>query len=460
MMFKVRIPFHFQTAVHWVFSFLFEEIFKLNFEIIPSTQRGYCLTLDGKHLNLPDIFFFNASSAWLKPESQPAAPLAYWDVSSSDLHAPKLTEPLPILFGDKGVALSDNHIHCYVDIIGSIFFMLSRYEEVVMPDRDNHDRFPASASLAQKAAFLDRPIVDEYVELLWACMKHLWPQLKRKTRQGQVHVTCDVDQPFDIGAVRFLNFVRSFGGDLLKRRNACLAVKRAYNLFASRRGDYRFDPCDTFDWYMDVCERHGRQGVFYFIPENTAGENDSYYALTEPRILSLIHKLSEHGHEIGVHGSYNSYQDAAQLAKERQCMIAACEKAQVQHVSIRGNRQHYLRWDTSQTPDYLDAAGFEYDTTGSFADAPGFRYGTSHSFSMWSWQKQAPLKIRQLPLVLMEVSVIANHYLGLGYTDEALELMLTLKRRALQYGGDFTLLWHNDHLLNRLDREFFLQLIT
>jgi hypothetical protein len=460
MMFKVRTPFHFQTAVHWVFSFLFEEILKLDFLIVPSTQPGYCFTLDGKHLDLPDIFFFKASSAWLKPESQPTLPLSYWDVSSSGLHAPTLTEPLPILFGNSGVVLSDNQIHCHVDIIGSIFFMLSRYEEVVLPDRDNHCRFPASASLAQKAGFLDHPVVDEYIELLWACMKYLWPQLERKTRRGQVYVTCDVDEPFDSGALSFRKFGRSFGGDLLKRRNAGLAVKRAYNLFASRRGDYRFEPYYTFDWYMDVCEQHGRRCIFYFIPVNGTCVYDGCYALTEPRILSLIRKISDRGHEVGVHSSYNSFQDAAQLLKERQGMIAACEKAGVQHVNVRGNRQHFLRWDTGRTQDYLDAAGFEYDTTGSFADAPGFRYGTSRTFAMWSWQKNEPLKIKQRPLVLMEASVIDDEHMGMGYTDKALELMMTLKRRALQYGGDFTFLWHNSHLLNRQDREFFLQLIT
>ena len=44
------------------------------------------------------------------------------------------------------------------------------------------------------------------------------------------------------------------------------------------------------------------------------------------------------------------------------------------------------------------------------------------------------------PLIVMECSVIAECYLGLGYTDQALDLMLTLKARALRHGGDFTLL--------------------
>ena len=43
--------------------------------------------------------------------------------------------------------------------------MLSRYEELITKDRDQHNRFPATASVAFKAGFLDRPIVSEYLEI-------------------------------------------------------------------------------------------------------------------------------------------------------------------------------------------------------------------------------------------------------------------------------------------------------
>jgi len=457
-MFEVRIPFNFQAEVRWVFAFIFEEILGLDYRLVASAQAGYCVSLNGKRLDLPDTFFVVASTAWLKAESVPSARLAYFDVSSLGLHVPKVIEPLPILFGTQGLVLSQNSVTCNLDIIGSIFFMLSAYQEVAIPDRDRHDRFPASESVAQKNSFLYRPIVDEYVELLWACMKYLWPQLVRKSRQGGIFVTCDVDSPFDSAANNARRLVHSLGGDLLKRRNMHLALRRMRNVLASRSGDYRFDPCYTFDWYLETCERYGRQASFYFIPDHPAGALDCCYELTEPRIQALIRKVSDRGHEVGVHSSYNSYQDATQIVKERRRMISACKQAGAD-ARAHGNRQHFLRWDTMQTPDHLETAGFKYDTTGAFADAPGFRYGTSRSFAMWSWRNRAPLKIKQRPLVVMECTVIAERYLGLGYTDEALDLMLMLKGRAIKYGGDFTLLWHNDHLLTRQDREYFVQII-
>ena len=55
----------------------------------------------------------------------------------------------------------------------------------------------------------------------------------------------------------------------------------------------------------------------------------------------------------------------------------------------------------------------------------------------------------------MECSVISDRYMGLGYSEEAFDLMLRLKERALRFGGDFTFLWHNSHFLNPEDWEFF-----
>jgi hypothetical protein len=455
---KVCIPIQNQVAREWIVDFVFNTVLGLDIEIAVHSISGYCVILNGKQISLPDVFFANSSFRWLKPESIPKPPLAQWVNQDSGLHSPFVTEALPILFGEPGIEIFTNHIRCNVDIFGSIFFMLSRYEELALPDRDVHDRFPAHSSLAYKAGFLYRPVVDEYVELLWGMMGQLWPQLGRKPRQGQVFVSCDVDHPFNCGTSNVSKLIRSLGADLLKRRDAMLAYRRARNVFARRRGDYRFDPIYTFDWYIDTCERYGCKATFFFIAGHSAEDIHRCYEVTEPRIQALIRKLSHRGHEVGLHGSYYTYQDSAQISRERQCMIAACEQAGVD-ASISGNRQHYLRWDTAQTPDHLDSAGFEYDTTGSFAETPGFRYGTSRTFNMWSWKRNAPLKIKQRPLVVMEDSVISEQYLGLEYTDKALNLMLMLKERSLRYGGDFTLLWHNSHLLTDKDREFFKTLI-
>jgi hypothetical protein len=52
----------------------------------------------------------------------------------------------------------------------------------------------------------------------------------------------------------------------------------------------------------------------------------------------------------------------------------------------------------------------------------------------------------------MECSVIAERYLGLGYSDQAMALMQGYRDICHRFGGDFTLLWHNTHFSQGADR--------
>ena len=127
---------------------------------------------------------------------------------------------------------------------------------------------------------------------------------------------------------------------------------------------------------------------------------------------------------------------------------------------IKGNRQHFLRSNIAFTPNYLDEAGFEYDSSGSYADNPGFRYGTSKKFSMWGWLNRKKLNIKQQPLILMEVSITSNLYMGLGYSQKALTVMKDLKKKCKLFKGTFSLLWHNSELQNENCENFFKEIIN
>lgn len=457
MILSVTVPSSRLQALRWTADIVLGEVLGLAFEIVEGPEGEVALAAAGRRLAMQSLFPRLDQDRALWAQQLPVPPLAVLDANET-LPAAALEEPLPVLFGKPQIESDDGGVRCGIDIFGAVFFMLSRFEEAALPDRDAHDRFPALASLAWKAGFLYRPLVDEYVELLWAMMKQLWPGLGRTRREGRVRVSCDVDQPFDRVGTSPRALLRSVGGDIAKRRDPGLAWRRTRNFFAHRRGDLRFDPYHTFDWYMDTCERHGHRAAFYFIADHSAGAIDGTYEIAEPRVLALLRSMHGRGHEIGMHGSYNTFRNPNQIANERRRLIEACDKAGLE-ISPDGNRQHYLRWDAAQTPDHLEAAGFGYDTTGSFADRPGFRYGTARPFPMWSFRRNAPLRIRQHPLVLMECSVTAKAYLGMGHTQEALELMHLLKRRSLAHGGDFTLLWHNSEFLKADDRRFFESLL-
>jgi len=80
-----------------------------------------------------------------------------------------------------------------LDIFAATFFMLTRWEEYVNQNRDEHNRFPAYESLAYKQSFLDRPIVNEYVEELKEMLLELDDSLVFKKREFELVLTHDVD---------------------------------------------------------------------------------------------------------------------------------------------------------------------------------------------------------------------------------------------------------------------------
>ncbi len=460
-------PSRFETERAYAAKALFRHLLGVDVELAWADGQDYVLTLAGspRRLTMADAFFSAAAGAWLGPMSLPEPPLERWSVHET-LPEARLVEPLlPVIAGSRSRdgtwfgRTGDASWYLGLDVIGSVFFMLSRYEEVVLGERDSHDRFSAKSSLASSEGFLERPILDEYAEVFLTAVKRIWPRVTGPERTGRIRPTFDVDNPYDPSVRSILALLRSASGDLLRDRDVRTAARRLWGARLSRRNDFSRDINNTFDWMMNTCEEHGSPLAFYFIADHSGGSIDGIYSLSEPFVQDLLRTIHARGHEIGMHGSYGSFRDADQLTRERAALSRACESAGVP-AQIRGNRQHYLRWDSAVTPRCLDIAGFEYDTSGSFADRAGFRFGTAHSFPMWDWRCSLELKLVQRPLILMEGSVIDKRYQGLGYSDSSLAHMIRIRDRSLRYGGDFRFLGHNAHFTHPKDRDFFTALLA
>lgn len=412
-MLKIKIPKNNKAERKYVLDIIFDEFLGLKFEIEENIEcQDWLIELENKKiLTIKDTFF----SKYLK-----------------DLEYLKL-ENIPSQIEQ-------------LDIFAASFFMLTRWEEYVNKNRDRHDRFPATESLAFKQRFLDRPIVNEYVEELKSKLLRLDNNLKFKIHNSSLFVSCDVDQPYDCTVENIQNLIRVGAGDILKRKSIKEFAKRVRRYVFNKFGNYKYDENYSFDWYMDVCEKAGVKAAFYFITTSKEIQNGCY-ELQDKKIQSLIKYIDSRGHEIGVHGSYQTYKDKEKAKLQKNMLDDTLSSLGISQ-KVVGNRQHYLRWDSSVTPEVLEHAGFKYDTTGSYADRPGFRYGVCYEFSMFDILNRKKLKLKQRPLIVMECSVIGDAYMGLGYTQEALDIMENLKQKCFKYNGNFSLLWHNSYFKN------------
>jgi hypothetical protein len=349
-------------------------------------------------------------------------------------------EPIPVLFWGTGrdndlkfaELRSDGNLVINVDIIASAFFMLTRLEEPASSIQDDHGRFPASASLAFKQNFLDRPIIDEYGLILREWLKVALPGWKPNPRTFSVKISHDID------LIRYYRTnkatLRSIGGDLFKRR----ILKQAWQKMVAMIKPWS-DPYYTAIPSLAKISQESGLGndAFYFMMSHPSPmEND--YDPQSPLITSCIKTLREQGFEIGLHAGYRTFCDPKQLSIEKERMDSILGK------SNYGGRQHYLRFKVPTTLRNCEQVGLAYDSSMGYADHEGFRCGTCYSFRPFDVEQNREMKIKEVPLIVMDQTL--RRYRKLS-PNQAEERIMQLAKRSKRVGGTFTLLWHNSSLV-------------
>lgn len=458
-MLKIKIPNFCVSEIEYTCSIVFTEWLGIEYELTQSEQNHILISFAERELKINSDFFIRASSDWLEETSMPALPLKLYNLNelknslSNEIHICE-TE-FPVLYGIPEIKFNKSCIDCGIDILGGIFFMLSRYEEIVVKERDEHDRFSAKSSIAYKENFLFRPIANEYLELLFALLKHLSPPLQRKKMQFKLCPTHDVDVPFLYLNAPFLRILKRMGGDIFRRKSFKLALS-TYNAWRmSCHTDCCSDPFYTFDFIMSESEKRNFRSAFYFLPSSSP-ERDVKYPVTLIEMQNLLQDIYSRGHEIGIHGFYGTYMDAKAFINDVELLNTTIKSLDIKQ-KVKGGRQHYLQWQNPDTFNVWENAGMEYDSTLGFADMPGFRCGTCYEYSTYDCIKRKQLRLKERPLIAMECSVI--EYMNLGLSDKALNLFYMLKNICKYYKGNFIMLFHNNVLVTSKQKEFYLNVL-
>lgn len=389
-------------------------------------------------------------------------PCTHWSASSSGFQAAIAdTLPAPGASGlpEPLVSQIATGFRIGYDFLTFAVWMMSRQEEIGAEELDEHGRFPATASHAYRHGYLERPAVDEWLHILCQVMMRLWPNLELKRSEFRVSVSHDVDQPSPIGFSSYPRVLRSMLGQIVKKRSLVGAMRLPIIKLSTRNQLYAGDPYNSFDWIMDVSERQGLQSAFYFICGRTNPARDALYDVGHPAIRALLRRIHERGHEVGLHPSYETYLAPGAIADEFMTLRKVCEEEGVRQAEW-GGRMHYLRWRHPETLREWSQAGLNYDSTLGYADLPGFRCGTCYDYPAYDLVRDELLDLRIRPLVVMECTVTAERYMGLGKGDEALQKIVALKEACRAVGGRFELLWHNSELLSGEDRRLFINAIA
>ncbi len=88
------------------------------------------------------------------------------------------------------------------DLIASAFFWISRYEETLIRERDEFGRIPQKLLRQVQEGITDRPLVDEYAELLAGWLETLGSGVRFHRQPFRALITHDVDSGIGIRGIR------------------------------------------------------------------------------------------------------------------------------------------------------------------------------------------------------------------------------------------------------------------
>lgn len=440
----------------YILSVIMNDFWGVTYEIrFEETARDYFKFESPEsdiNLYLPSILFAVEESDWLTSKVHPTPPLRVRQLS--DLHCKELyLKEIPVLYGEEQTrSFSDDseELTFDMDILGSMFFLITLYEEINAPETDEFGRFDYTQSILFKENLTARPIANEYLEILWQLLLKIQPGLVKKSRTYTPVISHDIDSPL-ANNYPFMNFCKSSGMDLISRRSLSLFLKRAYSRFSRNMA---VDPHNTFEFLMDASESIGVKSAFNFIVIDGKGGIDGAYDLTHPFFKTVLDSISSRGHTIGIHPSFYTMDDPEKAAAEFMRFFDICSEHGI-HQETWGGRQHYLRWKNPITWRTWNEMGATYDSSIGSEYFMGFRAGLCYSYPVFDLMERKKLALREIPLIVMDVCAFK-----LGSFAQYREKIVKLVEACKFFNGHFTLLFHNNYVVSPQQKRAYTALLN
>lgn len=322
-----------------------------------------------------------------------------------------------------------------VDIVYNTAFFISRAEELLNKERDEHGRFLAKYSILGKENRLMIPMLDEYSRFLIKALERSYeadglqsPASLPKAEFSHIYLTHDID-----ALDQYRHWRGALGGIL---RGEWQQVKASWK-------DIQDDPAYKFPFFLEVDRppyplkgeelndrgngsEESNRTVIYFA-KHTKGYGYDYpqYDRHGHDYVRLREALKRTGSLVGIHSSYYGLDH------------------KTNHTL---HRSHFLRCDIEQMSK-LAGYGVTDDFTMGFADHAGFRLQTSRAVRWIDPRNWQLTELTLHPLTVMDCTLYNQNYMNLD-EDEAFFYCERLFDKVKQNGGELVLLWHNTNPSN------------
>ncbi|KON28221.1 hypothetical protein AC481_02365 [miscellaneous Crenarchaeota group archaeon SMTZ-80] len=314
-----------------------------------------------------------------------------------------------------------------IDIISSAFYILFQREFVNKEKNEQSSHFIINeyANLLQEVVLLGSRMKN--IPLI---QKILWPK-------GIKFVACiahDIDwfNKWKLGLFELITQLwRS------KKLFFNLKPKDALNDFISvmRIVLMRDEMSEAISKVLEMEDNLGVRSSFYFygniIPRFRFWIKNGDKSYDSFENSSLIKVISELGREIGLHGSYNSYENDEILSSEKQILERVIGK------KILGIRQHCQKFNLSKTWKMQENSNFIYDVT---------RMDTEicHPFRGFYLKENNSFELIEIPLTIMDepLTKYANPNILSRKRRQFIDEIKLLVDEVNRLNGVIVILWH------------------
>ncbi len=312
------------------------------------------------------------------------------------------------------------------DLFATIFFHLSRYEEYLSFQADQHERFTYKESWAYQNDCLHIPIVDQLVLVLKQLIIEKYPHAVFPERAFLFKPTYDIDMAW---AYKYKGIVRTLGG-LLKDtfQGNSEKLQEKWQVLVHNKSD----PYYTFDLFSQLDQQYNMAPIYFFLLGDYS-KYDKNINIHQKDFRYLVQHIAN-THSIGIHPSYRSNTSGKRLKKE----IERLKNITKQKISK--SRQHFLKLHLPATYRNLLKYNITEDYSMGYAGQIGFRAGTSLPFYWYDLQSETTTKLLIHPFQIMDVTL--KDYLHLT-PEQAKNTISEMIKTIRSVNGTFCSLWHN-----------------
>jgi hypothetical protein len=318
------------------------------------------------------------------------------------------------------------------DFFSIPFIELSRLEEYNSTNLDKHGRFKFEESLAYHYNYFKIAIVDEYALIFKELLLDKFNSIIFINKTSGLITTHDIDEIERFPSLKLS--LRTLMGDLILYKSLFLLL-RSFMQFLKKVLRISGDPyTDSIISLADESQKRGLESIFFFMASN---KNDFDKGYELDKLIPVFEKLKSRNITIGFHPGYYAYDSLEVFQRQLQKL------KNFTGVKINTSRQHFLRFSINKTVKILIDSGIEVDYTLGFAEQEGFRSGTSHRHKLYNISERSVFDLEIQPLIAMDVTLTEYQRYS---NEDALDVLLDLKRKVDIYKGTFTILWHNAYV--------------